>query len=147
MAWPSFNPYFQVFLPSRFYDPTIYPLVGRPIAICYAVTPTGARAQGEECDQSTANGTITGVTFDDPRSAFNGVDRVVDVNATIVENAEGPEIWYTDPFGKHGPTTPFPGSIQQFISRISNTRGGLNASGPQLGQDRSYGGPRVHSPN
>ncbi len=142
-----FNPYFQVFLPSRFYDPKVFPLVGRPIAVCYEVTPTGARAQGEECDQSTANGTIVGVTFDDPRSVFNGVDRVVDVNANVVDNADGPELWYTDPFGKHGRTAPFPGSIQQFISRINNTRGGLNASGPGIGQDRSYGGPRVHSPN
>src|SRR6266852_5706419 len=105
------------------------------------------REEGEECDQSTANGTIVGVTFDDPRSVFNGVDRVVDVNANVVDNADGPELWYTDPFGKHGRTAPFPGSIQQFISRINNTRGGLNASGPGIGQDRSYGGPRVHSPN
>jgi hypothetical protein len=56
-------------------------------------------------------------------------------------------VWYTDPFGKHGRTQPFPGSIRQFIARIDNTRGGLEASGPTLGRNRDYGGPRVHAPN
>lgn len=36
-----FNPYFQVRLPSRFYDPALAPVVGRPIAVCYEVTPDG----------------------------------------------------------------------------------------------------------
>jgi len=142
-----FNPYFQVFLPSRFYDPKIAPLVGRPIDVCYEVTPTGGRAQGTPCAVSTNNGTIAGVTFDDPRSVFNGVDRVVDVNANIVDNPQGPEVWYTDPFGKHGRTDPFVGSIRQFIARIDNTRGGLDANGPGVGRDRNYGSPRVHAPN
>src|SRR5437667_224892 len=56
------NPYFQVFLPSRFYDPAATNLVGRPIDVCYEVTPSGARAQGEPCDQSTGAGTVAGVT-------------------------------------------------------------------------------------
>ena len=142
-----FNPYFQVFLPSRFYDPKIFPLVGRPIDVCYEVTPTGGRAQGTPCDVSTANGTIAGVPFDDPRSVFSGVERVVDVNSNIIDNRQGPELWYTDPFGKHGRTDPFAGSIRQFIAHIDNTRGGLNANGPTVGRDRNYGSPRVHSPN
>src|SRR2546426_9420089 len=101
-----FNPYFQVFLPSRFYDPASTTLVGRPIDVCYEVTPVGNRAQGGECDQSTSGGTVSGVTFDDPRSVFNGVERVVDVNSTTIQNAAGPEVWYTDPFGGHGRTQP-----------------------------------------
>ena len=54
---------------------------------------------------------------------------------------------YTDPFGKHGQTQPFPGSIRQFIARINNDRGGLELAGPGIGGDRDYGGPRVHAPN
>ncbi len=81
---------------------------------------------------STSNGTVTGVTFDNPASVFNGVERV-DVNATIIDNVGGPEAWQTDPFGKHGRTQLFPGSIRQFIARIDNTRGGREASGPTLG--------------
>src|SRR5437879_5862966 len=141
------NPYFQVFLPSRFYDPAATNLVGRPIDVCYEVTPSGAQAQGEQCDQSTGAGTIAGVTFDDPRSVFNGVERVVDINENVIDNAHGPVFWFTDPFGKYGRTDSFPGSIRQFIASIDNTRGGLDVSGPTLGRNRDYGGPRVHAPN
>jgi len=141
------NPYFQVFLPSRFYDPAATHLVGRPIDVCYEVTPSGARAQGEPCDQSTGAGTVAGVTFDDPRSVFNGVERVVDINENVIDNAQGPVFWFTDPFGKNGRTDSFPGSIRQFIANIDNTRGGLDVSGPTLGRNRDYGGPRVHAPN
>lgn len=141
------NPYFQVFLPSRFYDPAAVNITGRPIDVCYEVTPTGARAQGEECDQSTGAGTIPGVTFDDPRSVFNGVERVVDINSNVIDNPDGPVFWFADPFGKNGRTEAFPGSIRQFIAAIDNTRGGLNVSGPTLGRNRDYGGPRVHAPN
>jgi len=136
-----------VFLPSRFYDPASASLVGRPIDVCYETTPSGARAQGEECDQSTSAGTISGVTFDDPRSVFNGVERVVDINENVIDNAQGPAFWFTDPFGKNGRTEAFPGSILQFIAAIDNTRGGLDVSGPTLGGNRNYGGPRVHAPN
>jgi len=121
--------------------------VGRPIDVCYEVTSVGNRAQGGPCDRSTSGGTVTGVTFDDPASEFDGVDRVVDVNSNEVDNPDGPQVWYTDPFGKHGRTQPFPGSIRQFIARIDNTRGGLRAAGPTLGGTRDYGGPRVHAPN
>ena len=99
------------------------------------------------CDESTANGTLLGVTFDDPQSVFNGVRRVVDLNSTEIRNENGPTVWYTDPFGRHGRTQPFPGSIRQVIARIDNSRGGLEISGPGLGSNRYYGTPQVHAPN
>jgi hypothetical protein len=71
----------------------------------------------------------------------------VDINSNFVANAGGPEVWYTDPFGKHGRTQPFPGSVRQFIARINNDRGGLELAGPGIGGDRDYKGPRVHAPN
>src|SRR5437773_9173984 len=83
------NPYFQVFLPSRFYDPAAVNITGRPIDVCYDVTPSGARAQGEDCDQSTGAGTVLGVTFDDPRSVSAGVERVVDISDNVTDNAQG----------------------------------------------------------
>src|SRR5213596_3047246 len=103
-----FNPYFQVSLPSRFYDPALVGVVGRPIDVCYEVTPAGNAARGGACGRSTSNGTITGITFDDPRSVFDGTDRAVDINSNFIDNAAGPQVWYTDPFGKHGRTTEFP---------------------------------------
>jgi len=140
-----FNPYFQVSLPSRFYDPALPGIVGRPIDVCYEVTPAGNRASGGACAASTSNGTILGITFDDPRSVFDGTDREVDVNSNFVANANGPDVWFTDPFGKHGQTQPFPGSMRQFIARINNDRGGLELNGPSL--DGDFGGPRIHAPN
>jgi hypothetical protein len=140
-----FNPYFQVRLPSRFHDPASGTLVGRPIDVCYEVTPTGERASGGACDQSTDDGAIPGVTFDDPRSRFDGADRPVDINENRIRNARGPAVWYTDPFGKNGRTDSFPGAIRQYIAAIDNDRGDLNTSGPTL--RRYYGGAGVHAPN
>jgi len=84
-----FNPYFQVRLPSRFYDPALAPVVGRPIAVCYEVTPEGEQASGGACDASTSGGQVTGLTFNSVGSAFNGAGHFVDVNANQLSNSDG----------------------------------------------------------
>jgi hypothetical protein len=141
----SIDPYFNVQNPSRFHDPALPNGVGRPIDVCYEVTTDGRRAQGGLCDESTAEGTITGIPYDDPRSLFNGADRDMDINSIRITNADGPEVWYTDPFGRNGQRNAFPGSIRQFIARIDNSA--VTPSGPSIGRD--YGGPGtgVHAPN
>jgi hypothetical protein len=143
----SFNPYFQVILPSRYYFGGQPNNVGRPIDLCYEVGPSGERAQGGPCDESTNHGADSGVAFDDPRSQFDGAARLVDINSTIISNRDGPEVWYTDPLGRHGRRTPFPGSVRQFIAHIDNDLGSLIPSGPGIGQNRAYSGQGVHSPN
>ena len=141
----SINPYYQVLHPSRFYDPTLPNAVGRPIDACYEVEPNGDRAQTSLCDDSTGEGTLLGVMFDDPQSEFDGVLRFVDINSNRITNADGPAVWYSDPFGKNARTEPFPGSIQQVIARIDNDI--VLESGPAIGRNRNYGGPTVHAPN
>jgi len=141
----GFDPYFQVIFPSRFYDPAKPDNVGRPIEVCYEVTAFGERANGGECEESTHNGTILGLTYTDARSLFNGVLRFMDVNGNRISNSDGPNVWYTDPFGRHGRTTPFPGSIKQWIAKIDN--GGRDGQGPVIGRERNYGGAGVHAPN
>jgi hypothetical protein len=141
----SFNPYFQVLFPSRFFDPTQAGLVGRPIQMCYGDAATGRQARGDLCRESTGNGAIPTMLYDDPRSNFNGVLRFVDINSNRISNEDGPEWWYTDPFGKNGSPDPFPGSVAQFIAKVDNTA--RQGSGPVLGRDRNYGGPGVHAPN
>jgi len=143
----AFNPYFQVFRPSRFYDPAQTALVGRPMDVCYEVLPSGARAQGGDCAEATADGTITGITYNDPRSPFNGVRRQVDINDNVIRNAGGPTVWYTDPFGGHGRTESFPGAVRQWVAHIDNDRGDLQLEGPTLGRERDYGTTRTHVPN
>ena len=141
----SINPYYQVLHPSRFYDPALPNGVGRPIDACYEVESNGDYAQTSLCDNSTADGTLLGVTFDDPRSEFDGVQRFVDINSNRITNADGPDVWYSDPFGKNARTEPFPGSIRQVIATIDNDI--VLESGPAIGRNRDYGGPTVHAPN
>ena len=142
----SFNPYFQVFMPSRFYDPAAPNITGRPIDVCYETGPNGERATGDECLESTNNGQIAGVTWDDSRSAFNGVRRFVDINDNNLDNKDGANVWYTDPFGRHAQREPFPGSIRQWVASVKNDYG-FDANGPVIGFDRFYGASSTHAPN
>lgn len=141
----SFNPYFQVFFPSRFHDPAAPNLTGRPIAACLETESNGDRARGSMCSEPTQNGTVA-VAFNDPRSPFNGVRRKVDINSNRVNNAAGPNVWYTDPFGRNGSTAPFPGAVRQWIGKVNNDRA-FNFSGPTIGGNRKYGGAGTHAPN
>ena len=141
----SFNPYYQVMRPSRFYDPAKPDLTGRPIEVCYEVTPDGRQANGDLCETSTGGGQSSGIAYDNPQSQFKGALRFVDINANRVRNPEGPEIWYSDPFGKNARPEPFPGSIRQWIAVADNS--GFDTHGPVIGKNRDYGHPTVHAPN
>ena len=142
-----FNPYFQVGLPSRFYDASAPNVTGRPVAVCAEVdSASGRRARGDLCD-AVQVAAATGLSFDDPRSPFNGSDRFVDINYNEVRNAGGPTAWFTDPYGRVAQRDSFPGSIRQFISSYDNTRGGIGNGGPSIGRDRSVSATMVHAPN
>ncbi len=169
-ALAYFDPHFAVFLPSRFHWPTGEGLavgvartaadtsarLGRTIDLCSMRAPGEARARGGECD--SIRDAEPPVTFDDPRSPFNGVRREFYFNQTTIANASGPDTWFTDPFGGHASTSPFPGAIRQFIAAVDNRRrndaGVISAGGRlyhfesrALGKDRWYGGRGVHAPN
>ncbi|NOT07714.1 MAG: hypothetical protein HOP28_05830 [Gemmatimonadales bacterium] len=141
----SIDPYFQVKQPSRFHDPGVADITGRVVNLCYEVEANGDRARGGGCASATSNGTLAGIVQTDPRSPFNGVSRFVDINGNRVDNADGPEVWYTDPFGKHGKPEKFPGSIRQVVSRTNNSA--VPFHGPRIGESRNYGGTGVHAPN
>jgi hypothetical protein len=70
----------------------------------------------------------------------------VDINANNISNADGPDVWYTDAYGRNGRTEPFPGSIRQYISSVDNNIG-VDVNGPTIGQNRNYGVDGVRSPN
>lgn len=145
----SFDPYFQVFRPSRYFDPRQPDGVARPAALCTHQGHDGRRARTKECDpvqQAVSGGAFTMLPFDDPRSPFNGARRQVDINNNKVRNAGGPRVWYTDPFGRQGRRDPFPGSVRQVLSAIDNDYG-VGLGGPVIGGDRSYGGPGTRAPN
>lgn len=142
----SFNPYFQVFSPSRFYDPALADVTGRPIAECDVLDPARQHPNNDLCDISTNDGALTGIAYNDPRSQFNGVRRFIDINDNNIDNKDGPEAWYTDPFGRHARKDPFPGSVRQWIAKVKNDYG-FNVNGPTIGSNRNYGAPSVHPPN
>jgi len=48
-------------------------VVGRPMDMCYTTESNGDQARGGACAESTGSGVVTGITWDDPRSPFNGV--------------------------------------------------------------------------
>jgi hypothetical protein len=119
---------------------------GRLIDVCYQTEANGDVAQGGACDQSTNSGQLPGLLFDDSGVVFNGARRFVDINSIHIDNKNSEEIWYTDPFGRNGRTSAFPGSIRQFIAKVNNDYG-FRVHGPAIGQNRNYGGNGVHAPN
>lgn len=133
----SFNPYFQVMDPSRFYDTSAERALGRPVDLCYLPELSGEDRCAALAEDS--------VGWDDPRSPFKGVRRFVDINGNRVRNADGPNVWYTDALGRNGRTEPFPGSIRQWIALRDNE--GLDIGGGVIGRDRDYDAPGVRAPN
>jgi hypothetical protein len=133
----SFNPYYQVMDPSRYYDPSADRSMARPIDLCYEQGLVGH----DRCEGLPAEV----ITWDDPRSPFKGVRRFVDINSNNVRNTDGPLVWYTDPLGRNGRTEPFPGSIRQWVAQRDNS--GINLGGIVIGRDRDYDAPGVRAPN
>lgn len=133
----SFNPYYQVMDPSRFFDTSSDRDMARPIDLCRLPGLVGE-------DRCEAVGTDS-ISWDDPRSPFKGVRRFVDVNANRVRNADGPNIWYTNALGRNGSTEPFPGSIRQWVAIRDNS--GIDLHGGVIGRNRDYDGPGVRAPN
>lgn len=141
-----FDPHFAVFAPSRYFDPTKSNNLGRTTDICNMTEANGEKFRGGECDQLTDYGKNTNIAYDSVNSPFNGVKREMYFNQTTIKNSTGPTTWYTDPFGGNAQTTPFPGSIKQYIAQTNNTdRPTLESQA--IGANRNYGGNGVHAPN
>ncbi len=132
----AFNPYFQVRDPSRFFDNAL-PGLARPIDLCYLPLVCGL-------GRCAALGTDS-VGWNDPRSPFKGTRRFVDVNGNRISNADGPNVWWTDSFGRNGRTEPFPGAIRQWVASRDN--GAIDLHGPTMGRNRNYDAPGVRAPN
>jgi hypothetical protein len=112
--------------------------------LCYEVQPSGERAQGGECAEATADGTITDIVFNDPRSPFDGVRRQVDINDNVIQlRADGGTPTRSAYTG--GPSVP--GAVRQMVASIDNDRADLQLAGPTIGRERDYGSTRTHAPN
>jgi len=107
------------------YDPARYAAtggLGRSLTACWETLPNGNHANGVACDEATAGGTISvAYAYDDPRSPFNGTDRETYLGGTTLRNGGGPTRWYTDPYGGHASTTPFPGAVCQLVGAVDTS--------------------------
>ncbi len=148
----NFGPYFQVRNPSRYTDLSQSNKIGRPIDLCYAGT-TDKMARGETCDKVRAAApAATPMTYDDPRSPFNGTDRTIDINGLTVNNSTGNTKWYTDAFGKSETLqrTPDPSKgivVEQFISKGGAQEVKLHPLDNENNHHADHDNPTVHAPN
>jgi hypothetical protein len=132
-----FNPQFAVFHPARYFAPSLPQNLGRSVDRCRALAAPVHIA----CRFVRDNPAIA---WDDPRSPFRGNQRELFVNQNVIVNAQGPQVWYCDPYGRNARATPFPGSVEQHIASMQFT-----IPEPPLifGAENSHDGPAVHSPN
>lgn len=141
-----YDPHFAVFNPARYHHPALPNGLGRSMDTCYEEPSPGLRARDGGCDRATDFGRLTDVTWDDPRSPFDGAHRETYFNQTTLANAGGATTWYTTPFGASAGTSSFPGAVRQHVAAVDNrTRPTLESQA--FGASRSYGGNGVHAPN
>jgi hypothetical protein len=138
----SFDPWFAVRNPSRYYWPGNP--VGRPLDAAWETDPT----DGGVANRPPWTGVQNMDPFDyrDPRSPFDGAERDFYIGDTEVRNAEGPARWWTDPYGGGASTEPFPGAICQLLGPNDNS-GDPALKRRLFGRDTDYGGRGVHAPN
>ena len=110
--------YFFVQMPARYYDVAKPDGFARSLDLCYETDVANDGRTMGECREARQAGVTA---WDDPKSPFKGTSRTLRWNQPILTNAGGPEVWYTDPFGRDGREVAFPGSIKQFFSAINNT--------------------------
>ncbi len=158
-----YDPHFAVFGPSRFYwpgdDTNTYGInrtakdiadnVGRSIDVCYMKESNGEKYRGGECDTVTNYGkNTTPISYDDPRSPFNGVKREFYFNNMTVGNVGSTRIWYSDPFGNNATTTNFVGAVKHYLKPKDTPEAyQYPFESNAIGSGRYYGGQGVHAPN
>jgi hypothetical protein len=134
-----FDPYFDVANPSRLHTATHE--LRRTIDLCRG--SDALRMRSAACDEVLQH---PDMTWDDPRSPFNGARRQLVVNTLVIDNRGGPTTWYTDPYGRRYSPTPFPGSIRQYVAAIANNWNGIGGP-PAVVRDYGRPGTGVHAPN
>ncbi len=147
LLWGA-NLLFDVEDANRYFYPGKPNNVGYSMDLCYEKLAGGRQARGGSCDSVTNYGKITGITWDDPRSAFRGLHRGMYFQPPVLENAGGSEVWYTDVFGGKAQTTPFAGSVKQYLSAKNVNHNSFGQTDPRI-NDRSHddGNGTVHAPN
>ena len=143
----SFDAAFGVFNPSRYAAGSAgAPAIGRTVALCWETLGSGRRASGGDCDRATLDGArTTPLAFDAADSPFDGTYRDLYLGDVRVANAGGPPTWWTDPYGGHAATSPFPGALRQHVAAVRTA--GSPAGEQVFGRERRAPATGVHAPN
>jgi hypothetical protein len=133
-------------------NPDAKPNTGFTMDLCYdtSLQAQGRIARGGLCEYATNYGQIKGIKWNDPRSAFRGLHRGMYFMPATLDNAGGPEYWYTDPFGENASQTPFAGSIRQQLTPANINYGttfGVPIDPRVNDREHSDGNGTVHAPN
>lgn len=134
-----FDPWFGVRNPSRIYDTETQEAVP-----AVSVADLLGNAKSEGIPWYRVDGKIEKSSLLSP---FNGAKRDVYVGGTQIHNADGPTTWYTDPYGGHLSTAPFPGAVKQYIANVDIPD--VEVGRQVFGWNTDYGpnGSGVHAPN
>lgn len=140
----SFDPWFGVRNPSRIHAPGV---VGEVIALVDTLfmvdESDGGTAKGYPWNEHAGEHLAKG----DPDSPFDGAQRDYYLQGTTVQNASGPNVWWTDPYGDQAATDASAGYVKQWVSSTDNS------DWPELERrtfdlQRDYGlNNGVHAPN
>ena len=126
---------------------------GFAMDLCYdrSLAAQSRRYRGGLCAVATDHDRIPDIGWDDPRSAFRGLHRGMYFMPAVIDNANGPSIWYADPLGGSASTVSFAGAIAQQVSRKRLNYSTLIEGRPidPRVTDRIHddGGGTVHAPN
>ena len=144
------NLLFDVENAARFYDPSKPNNVGYFMDLCYETEANGDKMRGGACDNATNYGKIKGITWDSPKSAFNGTNRGNYFFPPTISNSSSTTTYYSDPFGKDTGTTQKTGYIKQFVSTgVVNYSKKFNSNIDPTVVNKQYdnGKGTVHAPN
>lgn len=140
----SFDPWFGVRNPSRVYAPGVVGDIVALVDTLFMVDDTdGGTTKGHPWSEHSGEH----IAKADPQSPFDGAQRDYYLQGTTVDNASGPHVWWSDPYGDNAVTQAGTGLVKQWISNTDNT------SWPVLERrvfdlEKDYGlGNGVHAPN
>ncbi|WP_300679285.1 hypothetical protein [Nocardioides sp.] len=138
----SYDPWFGVRNPSRYYDPA------NSTATANGISRTVDLAWGTNAATGYPWSTVNSLEkFDwrDPRSPFDGAQRDFYLNQTSVA-ATAPTTVYTNPYGADASTTPSAGFIAQHL--VAGSRSGTALATQKFDTSADYGlNNGVHAPN
>jgi len=145
----EFDPWFAVRNPSRYFWPAKNSDgsngLGYPSDLTWETDP----ADNGRVNAKPWSDFLGQAPFDrsDPKSAFDGAARDFYLRNTVVANAGGGTTWYTNPWGVDGVSTPFTGSVKQWVGSTDNTAYPA-LERQKFGHDvHYYYGHGVHAPN